>query len=181
MKKITSVLAIICLAILWNSCEVERPAKYFDVNGNRQTINYAYADTWGVSGDLTSRWYAVSFRSQEIEPENFITFFMGSLTNETDIIAEGSYDYNYLSDRGFISDISVGYDIAYDYLGYPSGTRFDDEVADFTGTIAVFQDGTGYRFVFDLEAEYEGNIYTITGEYNGNVIFNADVVDLDSY
>ena len=181
MKKIAPLVLIFIGIILMNSCEVETPARYFEVNGHRAKINYAYMDTWGTSEDLKSRWYAISFRSQEVEPENYITFLIGSFTNETDILAEGTYEYNYLGGQGYVSDLVVGHDIAYDYLGYATGTRFDDDVATFTGTITVERDRNDYRFIFDLEADYDNSVYIITGEYNGTMMLNTDDVDLDTY
>jgi hypothetical protein len=182
MKRIGLYICLGIMAFLANSCEIEQPARYFEVNGKKSTLNVAYADPWGTSGDLTSRWYAISFRSQELDPENYITFLLGSFTNETDFIAEGTYDYDYLSGRGLISDLSVGYDIAYDYLGYPTGTRFDEDVAVFSGTITIeYNSGTNYHFYFDLTAVYNNSTYAITGEFDGSIVFNASVVDIDTY
>lgn len=181
MKKLGSFILIGTMVLFATSCEVETPKRYFEINGSRSSINFAYMDTWGVSDDLKSRWYAISFRSDEIEPENYMTFLLGSYTNETDIIAEGTYDYDYLGGQGLISDLSIGHDIHYDYLGLPSGTRYDEDVADFSGTITVERDGGKYRFIFDLEADYENSVYSITGEYNGTMVLNSDVVDIDTY
>lgn len=172
------ILAIVFAA----SCEVEHPKRYFEVNSHRSDINYAYMDTWGVSDDLNSRWFAISFRSETDEPENYMTFLIGSFTNETDILAEGTYDYDYLGGMGYISDLSIGYDLEYDYLGLPTGTRLDEDIADFSGTITVEREkGNQYLFIFDLQADYDNSIYHITGEYNGSMTLNAGVVDIEWY
>ncbi|MBN2486478.1 MAG: hypothetical protein JXB34_10935 [Bacteroidales bacterium] len=182
MKIFRANTAILALALFAASCEVETPQRYFEVNGRKAKVNVAFMDTWGTSSDLKSRWYAISFRSEEIEPENYITFFISSFTNETDILAEGTYEYDYLGGTGFFSDLSLGYGIRYDYLGIPTGTRFDEDVAAFSGTITVERDRNNrYRFVFDIEADYDNSLYAITGEYNGTLVLNKNVVDLGTY
>lgn len=181
MKKILVILQILVLIFSFNSCEIEVPPKYFDVNGSEYDLNVAFMDDWGPEGDLSFRWWAISFRSEELMPSNYITFLLGSYENTGDFLTEGSYEYDYLGGEGFFSDISVGYNIGYDSKGYPVGNLLNSEYADFTGFIDINRDGTKYFFNFDLQVEYQGEIINILGEYEGRLTMDAGVVDIYSY
>lgn len=182
MKNKIVISTVVFLLILVNSCEVERPPRYFEVNGQRSKLNVALMNDWGTDlYDYSIRWWAISFRSETDLPSDFITFQLGSLFNETDIISEGVYEYDFAGGRGKFSDIAIGYDIRYDYKGQPSGYRLDDEIAEYSGTITVDKYGTTYTFIFDMEVIYNDQVYKITGEYEGRPLIDEYTVDLTTY
>ncbi|MBN2635709.1 MAG: hypothetical protein JXR61_05520 [Prolixibacteraceae bacterium] len=176
------IAGIAAILLLANSCEIEVPPRYFEVDGHSHKLNVAYMDDWRTDEyDYSLRWWAVSFRSEETLPSNFITFQIGSFFNETDIISDGVYEYDYFGGKGFFSDIAIGYDIEYDYKGQPSGYKLDDEIADFSGTISVDKEGSSYYFVFDLEVVYNDVTYKIDGEYEGRLTIDSYLIDLEDY
>lgn len=183
MKKSLVVSSIALLILLVNSCEIEVPPRYFEVNGRESKINNAYMNDWGPGEDLRYRWWVVSFRSEEIMPGDYITFQIASYENKEDGISEGTYEYDYLGGEGFFNDIAIGYDISYDSKGYQMGNLLADEFADFSGYIDVERDGTTdkYHFTFDMEVTYHDEFYTITGEFEGIVKIGETEIDLETY
>ncbi len=180
MRRFGLPLGVIALITILNSCEIEVPSRYFEVNGHRSKLNVAFADDWGPSNDLRYRTWAVSFRSEEDMPGAYITFLLGSYDNVPEI-SEGTYEYDFLGGEGFFTNISIGYDISYDYKGYPSGNLLGDDFSQFSGYIDIDKDGSKHYFNFEIEVTYQGEIYTINGEYEGRLTIDEGVVDPETY
>ncbi len=180
MKSLRFPVSIIAVITFFYSCEIEVPPRYFDVNGQRNKLNIGYAEDWGPSDDLQYREWGISLRSEENMPGSYITFLLESYDNVAEI-SEGTYEYDYLGGEGTFSYISIGYDIEYDYKGYPSGNLLSDDFAEFSGHMSVDRSGSNYYFNFDMEVFYQNEVYTITGEYEGGLIIDGGFVDLESY
>jgi hypothetical protein len=180
MKNLGLPLGVIALITLLGSCEIETPPRYFDVNGERNKLNVAFADDWGPSSDLSYRTWAISLRSEEIMPGSYITFMLGSYENQPEI-TQGNYKYSYEGGKGNFTEISIGYNLSYDYKGYPIGTRLNDVDADFSGNINFDGQDNKFYLNINLEVSYNSEIYTITGEYEGKFRIDEGVVDPSNY
>jgi hypothetical protein len=180
MKKLGLPLGIIVLIALFNSCEIETPPRYFEVNGERNKLNVAFADDWGPSEDLSYRTWAISLRSEEVMPGSYITFLLGSYENKPEI-SQGNYKYNFEGGRGTFTEISIGYNIEYDYKGYQIGNRLSDELAEFSGSINFDGQDNKFYLNLDIEVSYNNQVYAITGEYDGKFRIDENVVDPSTY
>lgn len=181
MKRLNFLINVLIIILISNSCEIETPPRYFEVNGERNKLNVAFADDWGPSDDLSYRTWAISLRSDEVMPGAFITFLLGSYDNLPEI-SEGNYDYNFLGGEGTFTEASIGYNIDYDYKGYPiNGLILRDDLSDFSGSINF--DGKDNKFYLniDIEVFYQNQVYTIIGEYEGRFRIDEDVVNPESY
>lgn len=177
--------------MLSQSCEVEHPVRYFEIDGVRHDLQVGFMDDWGTntSGIINTRYYAISFRSSEDFPRDYITFFLGSMSSER--LSEGTYEYYFPAERGEFSDIHVGADLRYDNDAFPiSGIIFDETEFDFDGVIRISRTDNGrYDFFFDINMtvrdEYKGDypqdVYNLFGEFNDRLILDTDAVDPDWY
>ncbi len=191
MKKLGILIIGIIALMLAQSCEVEKPVRYFEINGERHDLYVGFMDDWGTntSGIINTRYYAVSFRSSDDFPRDYITFFIGSL--DTKQLEVGTYEYHFPADRGEFSDIRVGAGIKYDNDGWEiDGIVFDENELDFDGVIRIsITDKGRYDFFFDINMtvreeykdDYPETVYNLFGEYNDRLILDTDVVNLDWY
>jgi hypothetical protein len=191
MKKLGILIIGIIALMLSQSCEVEKPVRYFEINGERHDLYVGFMDDWGTntSGIINTRYYAVSFRSSDDFPRDYMTFFIGSL--DTKQLEVGTYEYHFPADRGEFSDIRVGAGIKYDNDGWEiGGIVFDENELDFDGVIRIsITDKGRYDFFFDINMtvreeykdDYPEAVYNLFGEYNDRLILDTDVVNLEWY
>lgn len=190
MNKLSILLGIITL-ILVQSCEVEKPVRYFEIDGQRHDLYVGFMDDWGSnnSGIINSRYYAVSFRDSEDFPKNYITFLIASTDAER--LAEGTYEYYFPAERGEFSDIRVGSGIRYDSDGWEiGGIIFTENEFEFDGVIRISRTRSGrYDFFFDINMtvrdryldDFPQSQYNLFGEFNDRLILDTDAVNLDWY
>lgn len=191
MKKAALILTGIIALIFIQSCETEKPVRFFELDGKRHDLYSGFMDDWGTntSGIINTRYYAISFRSSDDFPRDYITFFIGS--QDTERLEEGTYYYDFMADRGEFSDIRVGADIRYDSDGWEiDGIIFDEDIFDFDGVIRVSRTKYGkYDFMFDINMtvkeqykdDYPQDVYNLYGEFNDRLILDTDAVRLDWY
>ncbi|MCG8702384.1 MAG: hypothetical protein MI922_30310 [Bacteroidales bacterium] len=169
MNRVTLFLTnLVVLALFLTSCDstIEPAEKYMTVNGKKIELEKAYIYDWGTNSDITYREYEITFETEGTYPSDYleIDFFSSSTTR----LNEGTYTYKeYYYAGGNLSNIYVGLNLQYDDKGEAvSGTRFSDWDTDFTGTVTISKKNDNYMFEFDLETEYDGQEYKITGVYN---------------
>lgn len=191
MRKITLLVFGFIASALMNSCEIEQPITYFTIDGVNHDLSEGFMDDWGTnsSGVINTRRYAISFRSDEYFPGNYITFFLSSY--ETSGLAVGDYYYYFPAEQGEFSDIRVGSDIRYDGDGFEiSGTIYDESVAEFDGVIRISIESNGnYDFFFDInmtirdayKGDFSQDVYNLAGEFNDDLTLNSGAVNLDWY
>lgn len=174
-----------------NSCEVEKPVRYFDLNSIRYNLYDGFMDDWGTnnSGVINTKYFAVSLRESEAYPSEFITFFIGSF--DTDNLANGTYQYDFNGGRGLFSDMRIGVDLGYNNDGFFNrGIIFTEKEVSIDGIIRISRSSRGnIDFFFDLtltvrdnfKSDFPEDTYELIGEFNDRLTLNANVVNLDLY
>jgi hypothetical protein len=169
MKKISTLLATLSLvALMFNSCgDYTPPEKNMIVNGQKYNLTIATLDDYGTNiNDLTYRKYGLTFKSTDINPENYISFILYSTS--TTQLEVGTYTYSISGDEaGTISWNEVGINLQYDASDVVvAGKYMDDFNSTFEGTVTVSMKNDNYDFIFDLTIDNDGTTYHIQGEYN---------------
>ena len=191
MKRLIVPMMIGVSLILINSCEIEKPVRYFELNGARHDLYVGFMDDWGTnsSGIINTRYYAISFRSSENYPENYITFFLGSFSAEG--LATGDYYYNFPVGNGEFENIRIGSDLRYDSNGFPiSGIIFADDKVEYDGVVRISTNSRGnYDFFMHVKitvknaylGDFPESSYELICEFNDDLTLDSDTVDPDWY
>ncbi len=191
MRKIVILLTGALIVFLVNSCEVEKPERYFEVNGIRHELSVGFMDDWGTNttGIVNTRYFAISLRTSEDFPRDYVSFFIAS--NSTQDLATGDYYYEYSAERGEFESLRVGIGARYDNAGVRiDGIVFGEECVDYDGVIRISRASNGnFEFFFDVDMTVIGDCqngfpersYKLYGKYNDDLILNAKVVYPDEY
>jgi len=191
MKKLIAPLLIAILVILVNSCEIEKPVRYFELNGVRHDLSVGFMDNWGTnaSGIINTRYFAISLRSSENYPEDYITFFLGSLSAKD--LVSGDYYYNFPAGNGEFENVRIGSSLQYDRDGFTiGGIRFADDKVDYDGVVRISGTSNGnYNFFININItvkeaylnDFPESSYELVCEFDDDLIIDAGVVDPDWY
>lgn len=170
MKKFYNLFIIPFFSILlFSSCEIDEDANSFLVNGQRFRINYGIIeDTYITDLDAYYRIYNIQLQSyQEDFPEHYVRFKLFSY--DTKFLSEGTYTYYYEGPyrAGDFSYCEIGYNMDYDQYGVPVEGRIISDTPETQGTMTITKTSTKTKFVFDFTMHKNGEIYSISGEFDG--------------
>lgn len=190
MKKLSILLAGIVTILILASCETEPPVAYMEVNGERRELQVGFMDDLGQSSGINTIYqYAVSLRSSDLFPSNYITFFIG--TNDSRGIADGNYHYDFTADQFEFSDLQVGYDLKFDTDGWATNyPPLKEDFCDIDGVIRVSHTKSGkIDFFFDINVKvhkdhqhfYPEWEYNIFGEFNDRLTRNTEEATVEFF